>query len=186
MVAAAVVVLAAAIAAFVTQGFGLGWGRTPASGETSADQGPSAVAASWGCPFTGGAGFGASESGFNAGGIEFTADPSTSQVCFFDGVSTWNLPLGHGPLAAAITDVGTFVPMMADVKPTQGRLAWGVLGDDVVSVHLATGDSPARSQEVSTVTPGVRVFYAEVPATGTVTVTAEDSAGTVLATQTLG
>ena len=192
MVAAAVVVIAVAITAFATQGFGLGWGRTPVgSGTAAGDRGTSGqkgsppAPANWGCPITGGAGFGASDDGFNAGGIEFTADTSGSTVCFFDGVSTWNLD-GRGPLTAAVTGVGTFVPMMADAKPTQGRLVWGVLGDDAVSVHLATGSTPKRPVAGSTVTPGVRVFYARVPATGTVTVTAEDSSGTVLTTQTLG
>jgi hypothetical protein len=89
-----------------------------------------------------------------------------------------------GPLVADITDVGTLVPMVADAKPTKGRYVWGIAGVPVTTIRVAAGPSSPQSQVINRVIPGVRAFYAQVPATGSVTVTAADANGTVIATRT--
>lgn len=157
-----------------------------ASETATGTTGSAGHAAGKGCPLTGGSGSGSSDTGFNAGGIEFSADPPNPVVCFFDGVTTWNLTRTDKPMVAAITGVGTFIPMAEGAKHTKGRIVWGVVGPDVTSIHVAAGKSDARSVQISTVTAGVRVFHTRVPASGgvtvTITITPNDAAGMLVTT----
>jgi hypothetical protein len=177
---------------------------SPAAGSgpsTAMPPAPSASTTGYGCPFGAGSGsgFGISDTGFHLGTVEFITNEDDSVVCFFDGVSWWNRPAaadlptesGNGKvkplLGTGITGVDTFGSMMTNVAPTTGRMVWGTIGPGIVSVGVTVDGSPRNAAQTHQVTPGgVRVFLARVPAKGTVTVSARNDAGTVVATERLG
>ncbi|HEY7814900.1 MAG TPA: hypothetical protein VIC62_16765 [Nakamurella sp.] len=165
------------------------WTSSPAGGSTPGSQsevpaggptGDTSLAATPCATRTTG-GLGLSDVGFELAGVEFGAD-GVGGLCFLDGsTKTWtHAQARSGSISAVgITGPGRIVNQ-ATGSGTTGRLVWGAVSTDVaaVSVTSAAGEAVDAGAGLVALTAGnVRVFLFTAPATGPITVTAQDSAG---------